>query len=129
MRAYRVLKNGSIGVAGASVLLVDSECRALKNKFDLRTGVFQTLNELERNTIAVITLITRGTIKQEAIKGNVKIGELQKQPLDFYLIKSDRPQTRFQEAPSLVSVISMPCAFSSSRIRSASAKFLAFLAS
>jgi len=38
-------------------------------------------------------------------------------------------QTRFQEAPSFISTISMPCAFSSSRMRSASAKFLAFLAS
>ena len=38
-------------------------------------------------------------------------------------------QTRFQTAPPLVSVISIPCAFNSSRIRSASAKFFAFLAS
>ena len=38
-------------------------------------------------------------------------------------------QLRFQTAPSLLSTISMPWAFSSSRMRSASAKFLAFLAS
>ena len=37
--------------------------------------------------------------------------------------------TLFQLAPVLVSVISMPWAFNSSRMRSASAKFLAFLAS
>ena len=37
--------------------------------------------------------------------------------------------TLFQEAPPLTSVISTPWAFSSSRMRSASAKFFAFLAS
>ena len=37
--------------------------------------------------------------------------------------------TRFQLAPSLVSTISMPWAFSSSRMRYDYAKFLAFLAS
>lgn len=37
--------------------------------------------------------------------------------------------TRFQVAPPLVSMISMPRALSSSRMRSASAKFFAFLAS
>ena len=36
---------------------------------------------------------------------------------------------RFQLAPSLVSVTSIPWAFSSSRMRSASAKFFAFFAS
>ena len=38
-------------------------------------------------------------------------------------------QTLFQLAPPLVSMISMPWAFSSSRMRSASAKFFAFFAS